>query len=534
MSFKKPTQLRRITILSALAALLMCSSSWAATYYVDPNGNDTSGNGSSTSPWKTLSTACSKVTSSGNTIYLNAGTYSDNNRCNLALGVNIQGAGKTSVLIKTAYNGGWGTGYIFRQTSPSAPMVHGNNEISGFTLDGSSKTLSAGIFIRGTDQINIHDIKFQSIKNNAIWLEGYYDWSNNTMVEPPAYGLNDIIHDVETNDTTTDANNGPGERMGAINIGGMANAQLYNLTINENLPNRGTGVKSVPGWLKNFKAYNWTVKTDVTDTNAFVFEMYNFLGDSEIYASTYYHTLSLNGGPQSLSAGSSWNLKIHDTVTDLTNVNLPGVVGHELSHNYLDFYNNYMAGIQGRAAGLWSTNYTTGSGVTHWRFRNNVVYNCGDGLHIVRGNNSYVEIYNNVFDTITAKPWGGSGIDGSAFSGSLSGTKIQNNLIMNTAAAPISIGGSMSSTLVDHNWFYNTGNGNNVANSSSSTTQTNNTKGVAPQFSSSGVRPDPYYRSTSGNLVDAGVNVGLPYSGQAPDIGAYEGKRLSAPVLSLN
>ena len=41
MSFKKPTQFRNVTILSMLAALLMCSSSWAATYYVDPNGNDT-------------------------------------------------------------------------------------------------------------------------------------------------------------------------------------------------------------------------------------------------------------------------------------------------------------------------------------------------------------------------------------------------------------------------------------------------------------------------------------------------------------
>src|SRR5690606_35645876 len=38
-----------------------------------------------------------------------------------------------------------------------------------------------------------------------------------------------------------------------------------------------------------------------------------------------------------------------------------------------------------------------------------------------------------------------------------------------------------------------------------------------------GSRPDPYYKPKAGSpLIDKGVNVGYPYSGSAPDIGAYE------------
>jgi len=534
---KKNFFAKKTVFFTLLTILMLGSTSFAATYYVDPNGNDTSGNGSSTSPWRSLSNACAKVTSAGNTIYINAGNYTDNNRCNLAAGVTIQGAGKSLVTITSAYSGGYGTAYIYRETAQTNPVPHGNNDISGFTLNGSNKTLSCGIWLRGSDYNAIHDMKFQKIKSHAIKLAGWTYWTdyNTTANTPPAaWGYNDAVYNVDIDDCTSQTTQTTDDRYGAIDLQALSGFKMYNVTINENYSARGTGVKAVPGWLQGFKGYNLNIKTNVYYSDSFVFETYNFTGDSEIYNSTFYQSISLNGGAKNLDSGSTWNLKIHDNTIDLSQMQVQSV-GQELSHHWLDFYNNYITGNKGIAAGLWSTNYTTGSGVSHWRFRNNVVYNCADGLQLVRGTNSYVEIYNNIFDTMTANPWGGSGIDGSSFSGSLSGAKIQNNLIMNTPAAPISIGGSLTNTLVDHNWLYNTGNGNNVANSSSSTTQTNNTKGVAPQITGSGARPDPYYRSTaSSNLVDAGVNVGLAYSGSAPDIGSFEGKRLSAPVLSLN
>jgi hypothetical protein len=46
----------------------------------------------------------------------------------------------------------------------------------------------------------------------------------------------------------------------------------------------------------------------------------------------------------------------------------------------------------------------------------------------------------------------------------------------------------------------------------------------SPGLNYSGALPSPYYEpaGASSNLVDKGVNVGIEYSGAAPDIGAYE------------
>jgi hypothetical protein len=513
----------------------MCSSALAATYYVDPNGNDTSGNGTQTSPWKTLSTACNHVTSSGNTIYINPGTYTDNNTCKLAIGVNIQGAGSDRVLIKSAYNGAIGTAYIYRQNANTNPVTQGNNEISGFTLDGSSKTLVMGIFIRGSDNLNIHNLKLQNIKVTALRVDGYYDWTDGYNTPPPAYGKNVVIHDIETADTTTVTDYGWGPRLGAIALAALENAQVYNLTINENIVGRGVGIKNTKGWLKGFKGYNWTINTDVSNGDAFVFEIYNFLGDSEIYDCTFNHALSLNGGLKTPITGSTWNLKIHDTKTDFSKFPTHAL-GHELSHNYLDFYNNYIYGNKGRGAGLWTTNYSTGTSVNNWRFRNNVVYNCAaGGLSIEKGGSmSNIQVFNNVFDSISNSPYGGYGISTEGFSGTLSGLKIQNNLIMNCLAAPVSVGSKLTSTLIDHNFFYGNGNGNGVKNAGSGTAITNNITSGAPGIMASGSRPTQYYQLTgSSNLLNTGINVGLPYNGTAPNIGAYGQPKLPLPPTNL-
>jgi hypothetical protein len=503
---------RRISLGIMLAALSIGSTSWAATYYVDPNGNDTSGNGASTSPWKSLSVACSKV-GSGNTIYINAGTYTDNNRCNLATGVTIQGAGASKVTITSAYAGGYTTGYIYRSTGSANPVAHGNNDISGFTLDGSNKTLSAGIWLDGTDNITIHDMTLQHIHSTAVRVgawNGWADYNSSVTVPPAAYGLNVSIHDLVINDCTSMTTSTTNDRVGAIDLKALDGAQLYNINLNENYPNHGTGLKNVQGWLKGIKFHDSTFNMDHGNTDSFVIETYNFLGDAEIYNNNFNSYISFNGGLQTPLAGSTWNLKVHDNVFNMTG--LAGS-GHEFSHNWLNIYNNYFYGAGAPAAGLWSTNYLTSGGVAHWRFNNNVVYNCSDGVYMARGANSYIEIFNNTFDTMTASPWGGSGIDGSAFSGTMSGTKIQNNLIMNSKGTPISTSSGMTSSVISNNWL--------------------NTAG--PGITATGNRPSPYYmpNGPSSNLADAGVNVGLPYSGTAPAIGAYEPNKALNPPSGL-
>ncbi|MBC8005321.1 MAG: hypothetical protein H7X84_07585, partial [Verrucomicrobia bacterium] len=61
---------------TTLFILLVFSSfvSHSATYYLSPGGSDTSGSGSSSSPWFTLNKAWS-VVRAGDIIYMKGGTY---------------------------------------------------------------------------------------------------------------------------------------------------------------------------------------------------------------------------------------------------------------------------------------------------------------------------------------------------------------------------------------------------------------------------------------------------------------------------
>ena len=67
------------------------------TYYIDSAGNNAN-NGSINSPWKTLAYACSKATSSGDIIHVNAGTFTETAQSILAVGVSIEGEGVTSII----------------------------------------------------------------------------------------------------------------------------------------------------------------------------------------------------------------------------------------------------------------------------------------------------------------------------------------------------------------------------------------------------------------------------------------------------
>jgi hypothetical protein len=113
----------------------------ATTYYIDPSGND-SNNGSSGSPWKTLAYACSKATSSGDVIHVNAGTYTETVQSMLAVGVSIEGAGVTSV-IQSHVGGSSFTIYLYS----SSQGTNGNQHISNIKMDGSVLTAYGAIKI---------------------------------------------------------------------------------------------------------------------------------------------------------------------------------------------------------------------------------------------------------------------------------------------------------------------------------------------------------------------------------------------------
>jgi hypothetical protein len=73
---------RQFFFILILGILFAVSPAYCSTYFVDPNGNDTSGDGSMGSPWKTIPKAVTAV-AAGDTIYVRGGTYTYTTTINL-------------------------------------------------------------------------------------------------------------------------------------------------------------------------------------------------------------------------------------------------------------------------------------------------------------------------------------------------------------------------------------------------------------------------------------------------------------------
>ena len=131
--------------ITALVFLLFLQSSYAATYYISPTGNDVSGTGTISNPWKSLYKATSTVKTAGDIIHVTAGIYLETVRCNLAVGVSIEGDGADASIIQSTLTAQFVA--IIIATSPEG--TNGNQHISNIKLDGNNRSTSWAIEIRG-------------------------------------------------------------------------------------------------------------------------------------------------------------------------------------------------------------------------------------------------------------------------------------------------------------------------------------------------------------------------------------------------
>ena len=235
--------------LLTLLSIFFCLTASAATYYISPSGNDATGNGSATSPWKTLYKATSTVTSSGNIIHVNAGTYVETLTSTLALGVSIEGEGNTSI-IRASFS----TVYQMIIQASSAEGTNGNQSISKLKFDGKNKT-SWGIQIQGRSNFEIHDITMVNFKQRGIVWGGREDNSDNP---PTVYATgNKFYNNTLTNCASFDGVYG----YGCLNIGGQQGMLIYNNTITTTGATPGWPIKLWnDGYLKGVKIYNNTLK----------------------------------------------------------------------------------------------------------------------------------------------------------------------------------------------------------------------------------------------------------------------------------
>jgi gliding motility-associated-like protein len=492
---------------------------FATDYYVSTSGNDASGTGTQASPWRTLRVACTKVAANqGHNIILSAGTFVET-QINVPTGVNVIGAGIDVTIIKSDPS------FYYNPASPgfsndkflillnSNSFTPGNQSLKNFTVDGDGKRLHGGIHVRFRTNVLIEGVKVQFVNFGGIWLFDVKDSKLlNVQLKDCAWGSSAWA-------------------SGALNLASLERVELDRVFIDEGT---GYGVKALGSqgpmhFLKvhdcrfSVTPYGKWVQTNGASAPNIAFELWNVdMRGIEIYNNWFDNNLSLIMDlPQWVTPKGVQTVRVYNNVFDMLSRAGGGAYALEVSVHDIEIDHNYI--FRGKWAIVnWDTH---GNKMSNWNIHHNVFYGIINGYpgEIVRSQVSglhNVKFYNNTvefYGTVTANIVG-------AYGGASQNVEIKNNLILNYNTS--------------YNWYPNrlvylenaTLNGLQVANNflvnqpvgTVPGTYSNNLSGD-PKITKSGNRPTPYYIPLQGSpLIDAGLNVGYAYQGNAPDIGAYE------------
>jgi hypothetical protein len=524
--------------------LLLCfaATGFAATYYISPTGNDATGNGSIANPWKTLLKATQSVTSPGNIIHVLAGTYTETQTCNLAVGVSIEGDGITSIL-KSNVSADWTP--LLRCNSNSEG-TDGNQHISNLKFDGQNLKTFWGIEIVGRKNFSIYNCTIVDFNDRGVIFAGRID---NANAAPNTYATGNSFHD---NIMTNCARYTPGYGAGCLNIGGQRGMLVYKNTISQNSRTPGNNGWPIKYWndgyLDDCKIYDNVLNKIMNHSFLgngcwdFAIELFNVRG-LEIHHNT------MNGGGIDLNyqdkgpyAYSTW---IHHNLIQMPSINtyLQTAVTLEFQSETVLIEDNVFDKVN------IGVNYTPrpGDAVTDNTIRRNLMTNIGKaegtGFFITFGGSggsgltfNNLNIYNNTMIMSSSNPtWWGIDLP-NVGSGSVSNINIKNNIINGAASGVITQYSRVgTNTLnISNNDLYGNGNGNapvftNVP-APANYTYTNNMLGVNPMFVGGG----NYTLQAISPLIDVGIYVGLPYSGIAPDRGYAEFGSITLPITLID
>ncbi|MEP7254216.1 MAG: T9SS type A sorting domain-containing protein [Ferruginibacter sp.] len=530
---------------------------FAATYYISPGGNDATGNGSAGSPWKTLYKATTTVSIAGDIIHVNAGTYTETQQINLRTGVSIEGAGFTNTIIISTVSGQWS---IFLSLD-SPQDTNGAQSISGMTFDGqyvseaNNKTWWA-ISVHGRSNVLIHDMKIINFRDRGVVFDGNDATDPHSDPGHHATG-NKFYNNTVLNSAAQNGNYG----SGLLNIGGQLGMEIYgNTMIQDQRPKslNGWPIKYWDeGWLRGVKIYNNTLTKAPYDGTYpgeggnwdFCMEFFNIQG-MQIYNNTIQGSIDMSYSIKGSYAYCAWIH--HNTINHIPiNVNFEsGIILEFGTQSVLienNVFNNVSSGVQFNTRGVANsggndpTNPPPQGGyslLSNNTIRNNLFSNVYQGNTIGTGAGITVisegtddpqiqglYIYNN---TIVAKvgdvPF--VGIDFSSMgAANASGTNIniRNNIV--TGFKDSWLKGSNGSThitgmVVTHNDAFGNANGNvpSWPGGNPITYTYNNNISADPKF----VSATDFRLQPTSPCIDAGVNVGITYNGNAPDMGYAE------------
>ena len=538
-----------------IAILFLISINVGATkYYIDPAGNDGTGDGSSGNPWQKLSYAASQVATSTDTIIVNTGTYPvDSDQVGLRVGVRILGIGTTPYL-KTGYNpGGSYSGWIHLY---SASLTNGNQFIKNIKIGGESLTGNCAINIISRSNVEISNCEIFDFAARGINIR--HDGVPATWVT----GI--VIHDCNIYNCS--------DRTVTTSCGLIVNKGADGTDIHDNIltqigraeGHNGNIYTSWGSYEKNTKFYrNISTKPDHDGVQSgeagwnFHLETGHCLGGVEIYENTFVGGTAIDiAGGDHYAGASSYSFWIHHNTHSLTSqlTYVPSVqraifVDLERICEDVVIERNYTYNVtEGVAVNLTEA----GSYIERVKFRYNICINLGYspsvtspwrggfqiGTNNATGYVNDIEIDNNIIIGNGAI----SGVGLYAETGStVENIKIRNNIFHGIVSwgwlvfrdDDINENGDFKDIYAWNNIIYNcvtddTPYYENTPNITNYDPQNNLTSD--PLFIGTGTPPLNYKIQATSPAKDAGISVGLTsdyggYSvpvGSAVDIGAWE------------
>ncbi len=526
--------------------LLFCTTikSFSNNYYVSLAGSDATGTGSAANPWRTVYKAATSITGTGHIIKISAGTYLETKQIPLPAGISIEGEDVNTTTLQSTLT----AVFISMIEAVSPTGTNGNQHITGLKFDGRNLATSWGICIRGRSNFEIYKCIFQNFEDRGIVWDGRAD---NSIIAPTAaeYATGNIFHDNIMNNC---AGNNNDYGRGCVNIGAQKDMLIYNNTITQNqraATRNGWPIKYWnEGYLDGLKIYNNTLTTQaLTQTYNgedgmwdFAIEFFNTRG-LEIYNNTITGSIDLNWNTKGTYTYSAW---VHDNTIGFENPTIGRQSGIIMEYNTADAIIEKNI-IKNCVDGIVFTP-RPGDSITNLMVRNNLVYNLGSNAGayghgtgaLAGGIYDYslknINILNNTFvarsNTSQASSLGVNFQDVN-----IKGAKninIRNNIFQGFQESTILItpASRVTASNITHNDLYL-----NLYNTPLTTwlgtaalsagNAINNNLSVNPLFAAG----SSYTLQATSALIDAGINVGLPYSGIAPDRG-YKEASIALPV----
>jgi|GEM_PF-2964798 len=511
---------------------------FSTTYYISTTGVDDAGrNGGVGQEWATLSYACTRVTTPGDTIMVGVGTFTETAQSVLAVGVSIVGAGETSII-----KAGAALDPIILLSSASEG-ADGNQSISHLQIDGDLTALTL-IKVFARSNVKIHDCTFIDAVEDGVQFYGRTDelyqftttystgneFYNNTMINCASYGVYDtwryihgclcfggqsgmLIHDNTI--TVSDRGAANGAPISFTNRGNHMGTKIYNNTLYT--PPKKAETSSGGGY-------------------AFAIEMWSQRGGVEIYDNDITGAIDVGGYDTNDDGGYGYALKIYRNT-----IGIPALsaYNHYLLHLELGvhdgtfIYQNYFYN-----ASRPVTFSTTSSALVQGQEDIYIYYNifnnvrksgtgwfgyCFDINPSVAVTIHNLQILNNVVYAPTELLY--AFIQSNDATTTFTDMVVRNNIVSNAHACVEITNGTVTGINVDNNDFYNTSHQTDYTGSTVTGNTLNNNITSDPLFVTVG--SDFHLQSTS-PCINAGIDVGLlsDYLGNPiiglPDIGAYE------------